>query len=65
MRFARSLSLLLLLAAPLAAQARKPAKPADPDKPVKGGGSRNTPPSPSKAPGWSRWPWTRPGFMAT
>ena len=39
MRFARSLSLLLLLAAPLAAQARKPAKAADPDKPVKGGGS--------------------------
>jgi hypothetical protein len=39
MRFARSLSLLLLLASPLAAQARKPAKPADPDRPVKGGGS--------------------------
>jgi hypothetical protein len=38
MRFARSLSLLLLLASPLAAQARRPAKPADPDKPVKGGG---------------------------
>jgi hypothetical protein len=39
MRFARALSLLLLLASPLAAQARKPAKPADPDRPVKGGGS--------------------------
>lgn len=39
MRFARSLSLLLLLASPLAAQARKAAKPADPDKAVKGGGS--------------------------
>ena len=30
---------LVLLAGPLAAQARKPAKPADPDRPVKGGGS--------------------------
>ena len=39
MRFARLLSLLLLLASPLAAQARKAAKPADPDRPVKGGGS--------------------------
>jgi polyisoprenoid-binding protein YceI len=26
---------------------------------------KDTPPSPSKASGWSRWPWIMPGFMAT
>jgi hypothetical protein len=39
MRFTRCLPVLLLLAAPLAAQAKKGAKPADPDKPVSGGGN--------------------------
>lgn len=39
MRFVRALPLLLLLATPLAAQAKKGAKPADPDKPVSGGGN--------------------------
>ncbi len=40
MRLIRSLSLpLLLVAVPLAAQAKKGTKPADPDKPVTGGGN--------------------------
>ena len=39
MRFVRSLSMLLLLAAPLAAQAKKGTKTADPDQPVKGAGN--------------------------
>ena len=39
MRFVRSVALLLLLAAPLAAQAKKGTKPADPDKPGTGGGN--------------------------
>jgi len=39
MRFVRALPVLLLLAAPLAAQAKKGAKPADPDKPAAGGGN--------------------------
>ncbi len=43
MRFARSVALLLLLAAPLAAQAKKGTKPADRDKAVTGGG--NLPPA--------------------
>jgi hypothetical protein len=38
MRFARCVLVLLVVAAPLAAQAKKGAKPADPDKPVSGGG---------------------------
>jgi hypothetical protein len=44
MRVVRSISLLVLLASPLAAQARK-ARPADPAKPVKSGGALPT--------GWS------------
>src|SRR4029077_2412249 len=39
MRFVRSVSMLLLLAAPLAAQAKKGTKTADPDQLVKGGGN--------------------------
>jgi len=39
MRFVRAVPVLLLLATPLAAQAKKGAKPADPDKPVSGGGN--------------------------
>jgi hypothetical protein len=38
MRFAQCVSVLMILAAPLAAQAKKGAKPADPDKAVTGGG---------------------------
>jgi hypothetical protein len=38
MRVVRCISAMIILAAPLAAQAKKGVKPADPDKPVSGGG---------------------------